>query len=322
MDITLKLKLLMSMKLIRQVEETIAQKYSENKMRCPTHLCSGQELVPACFGDLLKRQDYVVSTHRAHGHYLSKGGNLNNMIAELYGKETGCSGGFGGSMHLIDLDVNFMGSTAIVGNSIPIGAGLGLSSVLDKKKNITCIYLGDAATEEGIFYEVINICILKKLPIIFVCENNLYSVYSPLKVRQPKNRSIIKMLKGMGIRSKSINNKKIHQTYQIIKNEILNVRKGKGPVFLEFFNYRYREHCGPNYDNNIGYRTKKEFNYWKNKDPIDILQKEILRTDSNLEQEILKIEKKINKQIFKAFSFAEKSIFPNPKNNYKKIFAK
>ena len=147
-----KIKLLTTMKLIRMVEETIAEKYSENKMRCPTHLCSGQEAISAVIGQLLKEDDYAVGTHRSHGHYLGKGGNLKKMLAEIYGKTTGCSKGLGGSMHLIDLKTNFMGSTAIVGNSLPVGAGLALTIKIEKSKKISCIFLGDGCVEEGIFY--------------------------------------------------------------------------------------------------------------------------------------------------------------------------
>ena len=118
-----KIELLKKMKLIRIVEESIAEKYSEEKMRCPTHLCTGQEAIAAAIGLSLNKSDYVISTHRSHGHYLAKGGDLKKMLAEIYGKSNGCSKGYGGSMHLIDLNVNFMGSTAIVGNSLPVGAG-------------------------------------------------------------------------------------------------------------------------------------------------------------------------------------------------------
>ena len=189
------------MVLIRTVEETIAEKYDQQNMRCPTHLSTGQEAVSAAVGMALQKKDLVVSTHRSHGHYLGKGGNIPRMIAEIYGKEGGCSKGKGGSMHLIDLSVGFMGSTAIVGNSIPIGAGLGLAMQLDKSNNISCIFIGDGAIEEGVFAETVNFCAQRDLPVLFLCENNFYSVYSPLTVRQPKNRPIHKMVEAMGIKS-------------------------------------------------------------------------------------------------------------------------
>ena len=136
---------------IRTVEEVIADNYPDGKMRCPVHLSIGQEAIPAVFAQVIRASDFAVSTHRGHAHYLAKGGNLNAMIAEIYGKSTGCAKGKGGSMHLIDLGVNFMGTSAIVGNSIPVGVGLALSAQLKKTNQISCIFLGDGATEEGVF---------------------------------------------------------------------------------------------------------------------------------------------------------------------------
>lgn len=163
-----KIKLLKKMKLIRLAEESIAEKYSDQKMRCPVHLCTGQEAIAAAIGLLLNKNDYVVSTHRSHGHYLGKGGNLKKMLAEIYGKSNGCSKGYGGSMHLIDLNVNFMGSTAIVGNSLPVGAGLALTIKIERSKKISCIFLGEGCIEEGVFHETVNFCAVHKLPVLFV----------------------------------------------------------------------------------------------------------------------------------------------------------
>ena len=185
-----KINLLKVMMRIRAVEEKIAAEYNQQKMRCPTHLSIGQEAVPSAISSCINKNDFAVSTHRGHAHYLAKGGDLKAMIAEIYGKETGCSKGKGGSMHLIDTKVGFMGTSAIVGNSIPVGVGLALSSKLKKSDQICVVYLGDGAVEEGVFYESLNFAILKDLRVLFVCENNLYSVYSSLDVRQPKNRKI------------------------------------------------------------------------------------------------------------------------------------
>src|SRR3990172_8211928 len=153
------------MKRIRRVEEEIAARYAEWKMRCPTHLSIGQEAVAAAVGSVLQRDDFAVSGHRAHAHYLGKGGNLRAMIAELYGKATGCSRGRGGSMHLIDLAVGFEGSTAIVSNSIPVGVGLALAAKLKETGQISCVFFGDGAVEEGVFYESVNFAAVKKLPV-------------------------------------------------------------------------------------------------------------------------------------------------------------
>jgi len=194
---------------IRNIELEISRRYSSNQIRCPVHLSVGQEGIAAACALVMKKLDFAVSTHRGHAHYLAKGGDLKKMIAEIYGKVTGCSKGIGGSMHLMDLNVNFMGSSAIVGNSIPVGVGLGLSAKLKKKNQISYVFFGEGATEQGVFYESINFAIIKKLPVIFICENNLYSVYSDLKYRQPKTRKIYQLIKKFGIKKYKCNNNNI-----------------------------------------------------------------------------------------------------------------
>jgi pyruvate dehydrogenase E1 component alpha subunit len=306
---------------IRSVEEAIALRYPEGKMRCPVHLSIGQESIPAAFSQVIKANDFAVSTHRGHAHYLAKGGNLNAMIAEIYGKSTGCSGGKGGSMHLIDLGVGFMGTSAIVGNSIPIGVGLGLSSQLQNTSQVSCVFLGDGATEEGVFYESINFSVLKNLPILFICENNLYSVYSPLEARQPKGRSIAKMVSGMGIEVGVEDGSDIFASYELLLNSVNRIRSQNGPIFLEFSTYRWREHCGSDYDNNLGYRTEEEFLFWQEKDPLNILENKLHKKTPNTSGIINSIKKDVLFEIQSAFEFAEKSSFPEQSEAYKGIYA-
>ena len=314
-------ELYMRMKLIRFVEESIAEKYPEGKMRCPTHLCTGQEAISAGVGLALEIHDYAVSTHRSHGHYLGKGGSLPKMIAEIYGKATGCSKGKGGSMHLVDKSVGFMGSTAIVGNSIPIGAGLALAAKLDKRNQVSCIFLGDAAIEEGVFAETVNFCAQRQLPVLFVCENNFYSVYSPLAVRQPQNRSISKMVEAMGIRSNQGNGNDGIEVYEKTKKVISEIKSNSSPRFLEFETYRWREHCGPNYDNDIGYRSEKEFLKWKDRDPIKIIEEKLIEKGHLLSSEIIDIDSSLNAEVEKAFTYAENSPFPDPDDAYNDIYS-
>ena len=305
MSETLKINFLSSMMRIRMVEESIAEKYSEGKMRCPTHLSIGQEAVSVGVCANLSCEDLALSGHRAHAHYLAKGGCLKSMIAEIYGKATGCSKGLGGSMHLIDKSVGFMGSTAIVGNTIPVAVGLGLSLKLKNSNSISCVFFGDGAVEEGVFYESINFSILHKLPVLFICENNLYSVYSGLEVRQPKGRVIHEMVEGMGIEVDFGDGNKAHEVFEKVSKAKSNILLGKGPQFLEFETYRWREHCGPNYDNDIGYRTEEEFLEWKKRDPIKNILKKI-------DKKIVKdLREKIDKEIDEAFNFAEQSPFPD-----------
>jgi len=305
---------------IRTIEEAIAKKYSEQKMRCPVHLSIGQEIVSAVFSQVVKKKDFAVSTHRSHAHYLAKGGNLRRMISEIYGKETGCSNGKGGSMHLVDLDVNFMGSSPIVGNIIPIGVGLGLSANIKNTDQITYVFIGDGAVEEGSFYESLNFASVKKIPVIFICENNLYSVYSDLSERQPMNRDNSKMVKSIGVNSKFCDGYDINKIYQVLSNASAQVRKNKKPLFLEFSSYRWREHCGPSYDNNIGYRSEKEFLLWKKKDPLNKIRN-ILSKKKMLNDKLIFEEKRINLEIKKAFDYAINSKFPKQKDAFEGEYA-
>jgi len=306
---------------IRAVEEEIARRYPEGQMRCPVHLSIGQEAIPAAFAECIKTNDFAISAHRGHAHYLAKGGDLNAMIAEIYGKASGCSKGKGGSMHLIDLKVNFMGTSPIVGNSIPIGVGLALSSKLKGTDQISCVFLGDGAIEEGVFYESVNFAAVKKLPVLFICENNLYSVYSPLSVRQPKGRGIAKMVNAMGIKAASGKGADILMAHQMIQEAINQIRAGSGPQFLEFSTYRWREHCGHDYDNHIGYRTQEEFDKWKSLDPLDCLDNALSYEHIEVKEKIDVIKSQIKKEIQIAFDKASSAPFPLQHAAYQNIYA-
>ena len=306
---------------IRAVEEAIARYYPEGKMRCPVHLSIGQESIPAIFSQIIRPTDFAVSTHRGHAHYLAKGGNLNAMIAEIYGKATGCSKGKGGSMHLIDLSVNFMGTSAIVGNSIPVGVGLALSAQLKKTDQISCVFLGDGAIEEGVFYESVNFAVVRKLPVLFICENNLYSVYSPLSVRQPKGRVITRMVEGIGLEIARDDGHNILSCYETLQNAVNRVRTTGAPFFLEFSTYRWREHCGHSFDNDIGYRTQEEFLEWQAKDPLNNLEKYIQESMVNMTNSLQDIQSEVNLEVKKAFDFAERSPFPAQSDAYDGVYA-
>jgi TPP-dependent pyruvate/acetoin dehydrogenase alpha subunit len=278
---------------IRMIEEAIATRYYEQKMRCPVHLSIGQEAVAVGVCAHLCTTDYAVSGHRAHAHYLAKGGDLKKLLAEIYGKKTGCCGGRGGSMHLIDLNAGFLGSTPIVGGSIPIGVGVAFGSVLKGEKRVVVIFLGEGATEEGVFTESLNFAALKNLPVLFVCENNLYSVYSPLEVRQPKERSIPLLAEAHGIFALKGNGNQLSEVSLLAEKAVRHIREGRGPCLLELATYRFREHCGPDPD---PYQPKEELDYWKASDPV--LAISACRED-------------IEKEIEEAFHFAEVSPFPS-----------
>ena len=308
------------MLLIRETDLKISKRYSQNQMRCPTHLSVGQECVPSVVGTFTTKQDLCVSNHRSHAHYLGKGGSLKKFISELYGKSTGCSKGRGGSMHLTDLNVGFVGSTPIVSNSIPVGVGLSLSSKLLGKKQITIIYLGDASVEEGIFFESLNFAIVKKIPVIFICENNFYSVYSPLSVRQPKDREIYKMVKGCHIKAYKTNGNFTNEVVSSFLKAKNFVEKNGEPVFLEFKTFRWFEHCGPNLDDHLKYRNKKELIYWRKNDPINILENFLIKKKWINNNSVKIMKNSITNRINSAFRYAKQSPFPKKKDLYKYLY--
>lgn len=317
----IKRKLLWQMKRIRFVEETIAERYSEGKMRCPTHLSIGQEAVAAGVGTALRRDDLAVSGHRAHAHYLAKGGSLPAMIAEIYGKATGCARGKGGSMHLVDESVGFMGSTAIVGGTVPIGVGLAYGIKLKHRDQVSCVFIGDAVAEAGVFFESVNFAVLKKLPVLFVCENNMYSVYSPLRVRQPEGRAIYKMVSALGLPATHGDGNDTAAVFEAVNAAVSEIRAGGGPRFLEFTTYRWREHCGPLYDNDLGYRSQEEFLEWKAREPIGRLESAMLSGSEITGDEIARMQSDIEHETEAAFDYAEKSPFPDPGEAYSDVFA-
>jgi TPP-dependent pyruvate/acetoin dehydrogenase alpha subunit len=304
-------ELLFRMKRIRHVEETIATRYRDGKMRCPTHLSTGQEAVAAAAGLALRSDDFAVSTHRSHAHYLGKGGDLNAMLAEIHGKATGCARGRGGSMHLADPRVNFTGSTAIVANSIPLGVGLALSAQLHGTDQVSCIFFGDGAVEEGAFYESVNFAAVRKLPVLFLCENNLYSVYSGKNVRQPIERQIHQMVAAMGVISTHGDGNDAPAAYARILDAVYSIRHEGGPRFLEFDTYRWREHCGPNYDNDLGYREESEFLEWKARDPIGRLEWDMLNDEVISDVDVDAMQQRIEVEVNAAFASAEAAPWPD-----------
>ncbi|WP_047309218.1 thiamine pyrophosphate-dependent dehydrogenase E1 component subunit alpha [Rhodopseudomonas palustris] len=314
-------RLLFDMLRIRSVEETIAARYGEQKMRCPTHLSVGQEAVAAAAGAVLRPTDLAVSGHRAHAHYLAKGGSLKAMIAEIYGKVTGCARGKGGSMHLIDESVGFMGSTAIVGGTVPVGIGLSYPMKLNKTGQISCVFLGDAVPETGVFFESVNFAMVKQLPVLFLCENNGYSVYSPLSVRQPPGRKLHELVAGFGLVTHHGDGNDARAVVAALSEGVAAIRSGEGPRFYEFETYRWREHCGPNYDNEIGYRSVAEFEAWKLRDPVPALQRALITEAIVTDADVADMQAEIDAEIEEAFAFAESSPFPPPEDAFTDVYA-
>jgi len=310
-----------SMLRIRRVEEEIVERYSEQEMRCPVHLCIGQEAIAAGVCHALQHDDQVVSGHRSHGHFLAKGGDMRAMMAEIYGKAAGCSGGKGGSMHLIDLEAGFLGATPIVGSTISIGVGAALAARLRGEDRVVVVFFGDAAVETGTFHESLNFAATQALPVVFLCENNLYSVYSPLEVRQPPGREIVELARSHGIYARSGDGNDVEEVYRSAREAVEFVRGGGGPSFLELFTYRWREHCGPNMDDDLHYRPPGELEDWSARCPLARSRDRLITSYAVSAATLQDAEDAITQEIREAFAFAKASPFPDSNSMSSQIFA-
>lgn len=314
------LALFRSMLRIRRVEEAIANRYVEQEMRCPMHLCIGQEAIAVGVCAALSENDVIFSNHRAHGHYLAKGGNMNAMVAELYGRSTGCCGGRGGSMHLIDLDVGFMGATPIVGGTVPLAVGAAWAASLKKEKRVSVIFFGDGCFEEGVVHESLNFATLHKLPVIFVCENNGFSVYTRLDERQP-NRPIYRIAEAHGLTAYIGDGNDVEEVLSIAKTAVDSARQGKGPQFIELSTYRWREHCGPDFDDHLGYRAVQEIENGLKDCPIVKFTTRLKQNSSLSQSDIEQFEAEIREEVSDAFKFALSSAKPSTKDAGKRVYA-
>jgi TPP-dependent pyruvate/acetoin dehydrogenase alpha subunit len=304
------------MQRIRLAEEAIVDLYPEQEIRCPTHICIGQEAVPVGISANLELDDYVFSAHRSHGHYLAKGGDMDAMFAELYGKETGCASGRGGSQHLIDLEVGFMGSAPILASTIPVAVGAAWSAVMRNENRVTVVYFGDGATEEGAFHEAMNFAGVKQLPIVFVCENNLYSVHSSLDVRQPGSRRIADLANAHGVASLSGDGNDINAVWDLGQQAIETARSGNGPTLIEFDTYRWKEHCGPLEDTDLGYRSVEELESWQARCPVTSMRAELVTEGEEVEG----LDAEITAEIAESVRFAKSSAFPDPATLFDNVY--
>ena len=224
-------------------------------------------------------------------------------------------------MHLADKSVKFMGTSAIVGNSIPVGVGLGLAAQLEGKGQVSFIFLGDGAVEEGVFYESVNFAVVKQLPVIFLCENNNFSVYSDLSVRQPKGRKIFEMVMAMGIDSHCSDGLEIFESYDLFQRVFNKVRSTSLPSFIEVNTYRWREHCGPNFDDVLGYRSDDEVQYWMQNDPLNVLEQELKMEGKYWSEKIIAAQQEFELEIAMAFDYAENSPWPDPIEDSSEVYA-
>jgi TPP-dependent pyruvate/acetoin dehydrogenase alpha subunit len=297
-------RLFRSLYRIRRVEEEIAQVYPSDKIKSPVHLSIGQEAVSVGVCEALSQEDVVFGTYRGHALYLAKGGDLNQMIAELYGKATGCAKGKGGSMHLVDTDCGMMGTSAVVATTIPNAVGYAMAMRYRQQEALVASFFGDGAVEEGVFWESLNFAVVKSLPVVFVCENNDYAIHSKRSTRQG-GVDIIDAVKAHGLPAVRVEDNDVFALHELIGELAPKIRTGKsGPVFVECMTYRWREHVGPNEDFGLGYRDQSEAEPWVGTDQVERLAGIVGAEDR------ARIEGDVEGEIEQAFNFAETSPFP------------
>ena len=314
------LALFRSMLRIRVVEETIADRYSEQEMRCPVHLSTGQEAAAVGACAALDASDVIVSNHRSHSHYLAKGGNLDAMLGEIYGRATGCCGGRGGSMHLFDQSAGILASVPIVGSTIPLAVGAALAFHQHDKPNVSIAFLGDAATEEGVFHESMNFASVHRLPVVFLVENNLYSVYTPLRDRQP-DRPLTDYALAHAMAGEQIDGNDVEAVLLATSAMIEVARSGQGPGLLVLDTYRWREHCGPNFDNDLGYRSVEEYEDWRTLCPVESFRSKLINRGILTVELEHAIQQEIALEVEAAFCDAKKAPFPESKTAGLSVYA-
>jgi TPP-dependent pyruvate/acetoin dehydrogenase alpha subunit len=308
MNNQLKQELLLSMMRIRAAEEKIVAVYAEKSMQTPTHLSIGQEAVAVGVCQALEKDDQVFATHRNHAVYLAKGGNFKAFFGELCGRSNGISFGRAGSAHLTDGAAGIFASP-ILGGMMPVAVGAALSFKMDHNRQVAVAVFGDAAIEEGVFAESVNFAILKKLPVLFVCENNLYSTQSPLSARQPAT-PIYQRLRTADFVTQQIDGNDPIAVFETTKEAIARIRSGEGPAFIECLTYRVREHVGPLFDYDRGYRSKAEVDSWIERCPIKRLKEELLSVGIFSQKDLAEKEREFVQAADDAYNQALNSPWP------------
>lgn len=310
------LEIYKTMLTIRRFEEEASRLLSENKLPGFLHLSIGQEAVAATVGHLLNDDDYITSTHRGHGHCIAKGGDLNLMMAELYGKQTGYSRGTAGSMHIADIDLGILGANGIVGAGIPIATGAALSSQVRGTDQIAVCFFGDGAANEGAFHESLNIASLWGLPIIYICENNKYAEMTPQSVHFA-GESIYKRAQAYGMKSELIDGRNVEELYGSINKAVEHVRQKKEPILLEVLVDRVRGHFEG--DKQV-YRPKEELSNMEKNDSLEKYKNYLLNLHYIDEKWLHDTLEHVNQTMVEAIVFAEKSPDPNISDMFSTVY--
>jgi len=302
---------------IRFFEEKVFDLYAQNLVPGTIHLYLGEEAVAVGVCSVLKKDDYITSTHRGHGHCIAKGAELKRTMAEILGKKTGYCKGKGGSMHIADFNIGMLGATAVVGAGIPIAVGAGLSAKLRKTDQVVACFFGEGASNQGTFHESINMASTWKLPVIFVCENNLYAMgtrqSTVMAIENVADRAV-----AYGIPGVVVDGNDVLAVYEATQRAVERARKGEGPTLIECKTYRLKGHSRVD---PAKYRPKEEVEEWLAKDPIKRFKEKLLQTNTLTEAEFQQIEKEVSAEIEEAVKFAMKSPYPAPEEALEDVYA-
>jgi TPP-dependent pyruvate/acetoin dehydrogenase alpha subunit len=308
---------------LRYFEEMVRAKYKNGTMRTPVHLGIGQEAVAVGVVSARESLDAVFTHHRSHNAYLACGGDMRALFAELQGKKTGCSGGKGGSVHLVDKKANFQGSSAILSQIIAIATGIAFGNRYLNSRNVAIVFFGDAGFEEGTTWESFNFAAIHKLPILYVCENNFYSTESDTKSRAPSNTSFISKAKSFGIGAHQVDGNNVIEIKKVSSN-LIHLARTEGPQLLECLTYRWLEHVGPYTDleQKRSYRTEEEVRAWVDKCPIKKIENNLKAEYQFSPEDCNNIRQEIQDQVMNAWDLSLDDPYPDDKDLFTNIFAK
>jgi pyruvate dehydrogenase E1 component alpha subunit len=317
------LALLRTMLRIRFCEEALVEPILSGEIRCPVHLDTGQEAVAAGVCTALTKADYILGTHRSHGHYLAKGGDMKQLVAEVFCRETGCARGRGGSMHVIAPEVGMLGAAPIVAGTISLAMGAALAASIRNEARVSVAFFGDGATGEGVLFESLNFAALRRLPVLFVCENNLYSTHLRIEECRPSS-TIAGIAKPFGIAHETVDGNNVLNVLDAAEAAVTRCRDGNGPAFLECKTYRMRGHVGP--DDNIqgehtDIRPPDEVEEWRQRDPIERFEQYLLEVNAADQKRLATIRREVEVEVAEALAFARASSFPKPEEVDRYVYA-
>ncbi|HCM36495.1 MAG: hypothetical protein A3J30_03100 [Candidatus Wildermuthbacteria bacterium RIFCSPLOWO2_02_FULL_47_9c] len=305
--------------LIRRAEEKIREHYSEDEMKTPMHMSMGEEAIVVGVLEAAGKKSQAFGTYRSHALYLAKTGESDMFFAEMYGKAAGPAKGKAGSMHIALPDAGVMMTSAVVGTTIPVALGAALANAYLKNKRVVVSFFGDGAVNEGVFWESLNFACLKKLPILFVCEDNDFAIHSRLKERLG-HKPIAKVASQFYCHTDAASTTDVYEIYEMTRNMLAKMEKSGMPGFLHMKYYRYLEHVGVNEDFDAGYRARKELLPWMEKDPVKMQRDRLIR-DGIKENAVLAVEKKIDEQLEKSIREAQKAPFPKKEELMQDVYA-